>query len=564
MTEIEYLNSEPIKEGINKLSNNIRTERSDLENYLSLYADKSIISRLDNNNNQVIFGRRGTGKTHLLYAFEDSIQKKASEKGEISSFPIYIDLRKFLPLFTANSNPNVETSIIIFQSLLNEIVNKILDHSKYIFGTNEYGTYSKLELERIEKLKNILKKINVEFDGKVFKKLGDFEFSVEEQNNLKKSLNVSTEDASLGINKENGSKVSYSQDNIQYISFNEISKILDDLTYHINGVRILCLLDEWSEIPINLQPYLAELLKRTFIASNYTFKIAAIPYRTRLRSTTYGNIKIGLEEGGDIFPINIDNRYIYEKDKNTTRNFYNELLRNHLIQIDKEVFEEIDENKFINIFFATQALSEILIASAGIPRDFINLFILSYNNRINKKQRIILKNVRNATTEWYSSDKKEEIDKDPLTKRFFEDLVNQIVIEKNKTHFLLPQRFSDNLQIKKLVDLRALHLREKGISHRHIQSKNYDVYSIDYGSYTSLDITKNTLDTDFNEMINQVKTIENIRDARSLSIEDEFFDKFNLAVGQGIKCPTCSKTIDTNHLAYIKQKICNNCFEKVE
>ena len=125
-----------------------------------------------------------------------------------------------------------------------------------------------------------------------------------------------------------------------------------------------------------------------------TFKIAAIPYRTRLRSTTYGNIKIGLEEGGDIFPINIDNRYIYEKDKNTTRNFYNELLRNHLIQINKEAFEGIDENKFINIFFATQALSEILIASAGIPRDFINLFILSYNNRINKKQRIILKNVR--------------------------------------------------------------------------------------------------------------------------------------------------------------------------
>lgn len=562
MNEIDFLNLKEVKEAINKLSNNIRSERSDLENYLKIYADKNIISRLDNNNNQVIFGRRGTGKTHLLFAYEKFIIDKNVEA--ISKFPIYIDLRKFLPLFSLNSSPNIETSIIIFQSLLNEIVNQITDNSKYIFGIKEYGVKTKAEEERINKIQLLLKSINVEFDGKAFKKLGDFEFSVEEQKKLKSSLNINTDKPSLNLEREKDSKLNFTQNNITYISFTEISKILDELTYQLNGVRIVCLLDEWSEIPLDLQPYLAELLKRVFIASNYTFKIAAIPYRTKLRITTHGDIKIGLEEGGDIFPLNIDNRYIYEKDKISTRNFYNELLKNHLYEIDENLFKKIDENKFINIFFATQSLSEILIASAGIPRDFINLFILSYNNRINKNQRIILKNVRNATTEWYSSDKKEEIDKDAITKKFFEELVNIIIIEKGKTHFLLPQKYSDNLQIRKLVDLRVLHLREKGISHRHIQSKTYDVYSIDYGSYTSLDITKNTLDTDLNEMLNKVKTIENLRDARSLSIEDDFFDKFNLEVGQGIKCPSCSKTIDTNHPAYVKQNICNNCYEKVD
>lgn len=561
MNEIEFLNLKEVKEAINKLSNNIRSERSDLENYLKIYADKNIISRLDNNNNQVIFGRRGTGKTHLLFAYDKYIID--TNENEINKFPIYIDLRKFLPLFSLNSSPNIETSIIIFQSLLNEIVNQIIDNSKYIFGIKEYGVKTKLEEERINKIQNLLKSINIEFDGKAFKKLGDFEFSVEEQKKLKSSLNINDKPG-LNLEREKESKLNFTQNNITYISFTEISKILDELTYQLNEVRIVCLLDEWSEIPLDLQPYLAELLKRVFIASNYTFKIAAIPYRTKLRISTHGDIKIGLEEGGDIFPLNIDNRYIYEKDKITTRNFYNELLKNHLYEIDEELFKKIDENKFINIFFATQSLSEILIASAGIPRDFINLFILSFNNRINKSQRIILKNVRNATTEWYSSDKKEEIDKDILTKKFFEELVNIVIIEKAKTHFLLPQKYSDNAQIRKLVDLRVLHLREKGISHRHIQSKTYDVYSIDYGSYTSLDITKNTLDTDLNEMLNKVKTIENLRDARSLSIEDDFFDKFNLEVGQGIKCPSCSKTIDTNHAAYVKQKICNNCYEKVE
>jgi hypothetical protein len=36
----------------------------------------------------------------------------------------------------------------------------------------------------------------------------------------------------------------------------------------------------------------------------------------------------------------------------------------------------------------------------------------------------------------------------------------------------------------------------------------------------------------------------------------------NLKVGYVIKRLTDTKTIHINHLAYIKQKICNNCFEK--
>lgn len=563
MTEIDFINSDEVNEAINKLSNNIRSERSDVEDYLLLYADKNILTRLDNSNNQIIYGRRGTGKTHLLFAFHEKIIKKNEAENLTSKFPIYIDLRKFLPLFSANSSPNVETSIIIFQNLLNEIVSKIIDNSKYIFGINEYGKLSKIEQERIAKINDLLKRINIEFDGKIFKKLGDFQFSVEEQKKITKSLNLAN-NPSFSISDDNEKKLTFNQDNITYISFAEISSILDNLTYNLNGVSIICLLDEWSEIPLNLQPYLAELLKRVFIASNYTFKIAAIPYRSKMRVNTFGEISIGLEEGGDIFPINIDSRYIYEKDKVSTRNFYNELLRNHLMQIYPITFGRIDQNRFINTFFATQALSEILIASAGIPRDFMNLFILSFNLRTNLNQRIILKNVRNATTEWYSTDKKEEIDKDPNTKKFFEELVHRIVVEKNKTHFLLPQKFSDHEQVKKLIDLRALHLREKGISHRHIQSKTYDVYSIDYGSYTSLDITKNTLDTDFNDLIAKVKTIETVRDARSLSVEEDFFDRFALESGQGIKCPKCSKTVDVRHPAFAKQNLCNNCFEKID
>jgi len=562
MNEIEYINSEKVRNAINSLASNIRAERSSVKNLLNIYADKSILTRLDNNNNQIIYGRRGTGKTHLLFAFQDLVFQK-NNQDTAERFPIYIDLRKYLPLFTSSNSLNIESSVLIFQALINDLIEIITNNLKYIFGINEYGVQNTFEISRIQKLTKILQSLNIEFNGRDFKRLGSVEFNREEIRNISGSLKLS-QNPELQLDGKREQKNVFSEVNVLYLSFNEISKLLEDLSYEINDTKIVFLLDEWSEIPIDLQPYLSELIKRVFISSNYTFKIAAIPYRSRFREIIHDDVKIGLEEGGDIFPITLDNRYIYEIDKVGTKNFYNELLINHLKEIDTSIFTDVDSNRFINYFFANQALAEILVASAGIPRDFMNLFILSYNNRVNNTQRIILKNIRNSTTEWYTSDKKEEIDKDKITRHLFEELVHQIILEKKKTHFLLPQKYSENKSIKKLIDLRVLHLRQKGISHRHIANKTYDVYSIDYGSYTSLDINKTTLNTDFSELISNLNTIEDIREARSLSLEDDFFEKFNLETGQGIKCPKCSRTIDINHLAYIKQKICNNCFEKVD
>ncbi|REC77206.1 ATP-binding protein [Chryseobacterium elymi] len=562
MSEIDFINSQQVKNAINKLANNIRTERSTVENLLNIYADKSIIDRLNNHNNQIIYGRRGTGKTHLLYAFQRLIFESNNPNAS-KRFPIYLDLRTYLPLFTSSSSINVESSVLIFQAIINDLIDILINNLKYIYDISEYGGFNSFENSRIEKLKNILGRLNVEFNGREFKRLGSVEFNKEEIKNISGSLKLNTS-PEFTVDGKQEQKNNFIETNVQYLSFNEISKLLEDLSLELNDTKIVFLLDEWSEIPLDLQPYLSELIKRVFISSNYTFKVAAIPYRSKFRETIHNDLKIGLEEGGDIFPITLDNRYIYEIDKVGTKNFYNELLINHLKEIDNTLFNNVDEIRFINYFFANQALAEILIASAGIPRDFINLFILSYNNRNNVTQRIILKNIRNSTTEWYTSDKKEEIDKDKTTRHLFEELVNLVILTKKKTHFLLPQKHSDNKFIKKLVDLRVLHLRQKGISHRHIPNKTYDVYSIDYGSYTSLDINKTTLSTDFSELVSNLNTIEDIRETRSLSIEDDFFEKFNLETGQGIKCSKCSKTIDINHLAYIKQKICNNCFEKVE
>lgn len=550
------INSKSVRESIQKLANSIRAERNVAGSLLDIYADVAIIERLNNRNNQIIYGRRGSGKTHLLLALAEVIEQ--NNDSDSSTISVYIDLRKVLPLVTEHDETKLETSVLIFQHIINELISGLSLAIPKIFSIGFTLFKDSRTSIKEEQIRSISKMLNLEFNGKEFNRLGNVEFSEDETRKIAGSLNAS-KDPSISANAGIETKKSRSKKQIKYISFSEVSELLGNLLSVLNDINVTCLLDEWSELPLNLQPYISELLKRTFIASNYTLKIAAIPYRSKFRDNISDEHKIGLEEGGDVFPITLDNRHVFEVDKNETREFYNELLYKHLISIDKN-YKRVEKKKFINMFLANQALSEILIASAGIPRDFMNLFILSYSNRIDKNKRIILRDIRSATTEWYKTDKKEEIEKDNSTRSLFKAIVERIVIEKNRTHFLMPKKYSDNRHIKKLVDLRALHLRQEGISHKHFANKQYDAYSIDYGSYTSIDIQKRSLDTDFPDL----KTSESVRDARAFSIEDEFFEKFFLEIGEGIICKSCNRTIDTNHLAYTKQKLCNNCYEKVE
>src|ERR1700683_5871843 len=52
------------------------------------YVDTAFLSTLQNRRNQIIFGRRGTGKTHLLRRLQDELVSRFSE---LRIVPVYID-----------------------------------------------------------------------------------------------------------------------------------------------------------------------------------------------------------------------------------------------------------------------------------------------------------------------------------------------------------------------------------------------------------------------------------------------------------------------------------------
>ncbi|HGG9033827.1 TPA: ATP-binding protein, partial [Enterobacter hormaechei subsp. xiangfangensis] len=163
--------------------------------------------------------------------------------------------------------------------------------------------------------------------------------------------------------------------------------------------------------------------------------------------------------------------------------------------------------------------------------------------------------------EWYEKDKKEQVDKNEIERNLLTQIVQEVIEKKKSMHFLIPEKYSNNKHIQNLIDFRVIHLRKSGYSHQDHAGVSYNVYSVDYGCYNSLNITKSKLDT---SILNELG-VKELRDIRRISLEDSFFQQFMMEIGEAFICPhaACKKPVDTNHPAYTKQGLCNHCFDKV-
>lgn len=193
---------------------------------------------------------------------------------------------------------------------------------------------NKKEAEIIE----ILDEFQYDFNGKVFEKINNVELSKEDVEKIEAGIKL---DIGKDSNLELGSNGQYQYtqkqngENLRYMTFERTSRNIPKLLNILNIESIVCMLDEWSEIKLEIQIILSDLIKKAFITNLMTFKIAAIPNRTNL-GKMLDNEFIGLEDGGDIFPFNLDNRFIYELEQEQTKDFFYDLLYRHLRSIDKK------------------------------------------------------------------------------------------------------------------------------------------------------------------------------------------------------------------------------------
>ena len=213
-------NSEVIK-SINKLDGFLRAEYNTEKNYLDYYAGQETLDKVNSIKYQVIYGRRGTGKTHLLRALQEKLLETNGKY-----FPIYIDLRAYKPML--GNTDDIYYALILLQEIIIEILKCVYENLNYI-----YSEYSIQEQEFIinskkKKIAVILERFNRHFDGNSFTKMGEVAFKINEVKKVATSLKLMKMPEFLG-EKGTNKETETTDEKVKYISFAEISNALAEL-----------------------------------------------------------------------------------------------------------------------------------------------------------------------------------------------------------------------------------------------------------------------------------------------------------------------------------------------
>jgi hypothetical protein len=273
------------------------------------------------------------------------------------------------------------------------------------------------------------------------------------------------------------------------LRFVSIQRKIEEVLELLNIETITIFVDEWSSLRRNLQPKFANLLRHTFFnTSKICLKISAI----KLRSNMFERSKdgyIGFELGADIFPpIDLDLELLYKERKSIPVHFYEEMLFKHLRinhhGLDKFIKnDELSQDFLETIFDKKETFVELIIASNGIPRDFLNIFVQS-NEFISAKKgkkgksKITTVSIIKASYNWYLKDKAGFTD-EPYLKSLLTSII-KLATRKKIYSFLVDSIYSSREELNDLMDHRIIHQIPDNVVDPRIRTQ-YSVFLIDYG-----------------------------------------------------------------------------------
>lgn len=463
----------------------LRAERTSEAVLVDTFVDSEpLIDLLSTENNQIVFGRRGTGKTHAMKVVADLVRNQ----GDV---PIYIDLR------SVGSNTSIYNDSS--KSLAARASQLISDVLQSVLGSLYEIAYSALDRHphpdqlttRLDDFQSSLS--NVRISGTVEQENTDNDGS---GGKISASLTASKKDgASFNIGGEGSytgshtNRIKLSESEILHINFANVATSLSGLITVCGVKRLWLLIDEWSEIPLELQPYLADLIRRTCLpASNVIVKIAAIEHRSNFNIRHKKGEYIGFEIGADLAAnLNLDDFLVFESDEARSVQFFKNLIYRHYLKTPGADPRIGSADELVQVAFTQQnVFNEFVRAVEGVPRDALNLASTVATKSFGKK--ISMGEVGEAARDWYQRDKMSPIRSDEILSDVLTTIINEVIGNRRARAFLFSSKQKNDF-IEELFDARLIHVLKKNVSSKDEPGERYDVYKIDYGCYVKL---KNT------------------------------------------------------------------------
>lgn len=462
-----------------------RAEAVDRATLVGTFVDTgALLTLLASRDHQVIFGRRGTGKTHaLLYLAET-----AAQRGEIA---VYVDLRTIgstgglygdnsIPLAERGTRLLADTLAAIHDALLSAVLagsafdlsqlgpalDALAGAATQVIVTGPVDQETTVELSSLE--------------GHGLAATACVEGAVPKANI---SLSNKSETGQVGR-----SRVAVSGQPRHRVHFGSVGSALARVSTAL-GHRLWILLDEWSVIPIDLQPYLADLIRRALLpAQGISVKIAAIEQRSVFQLIGDHGDYLGIELGADVAAdLTLDDFMVFDTNAERATQFFRELLFKHYKSVEAEAGVTngpASSQEFVQMVFTQRnPFDELVNAAEGVPRDAINVLTLAAQRAASDP--ISVAHVRSAAKTWYQRDKEAAVSANPSARSLLLWVVDEVIAHRRSRAFLLKSGERHPL-IDVLFDARVLHVVKHSIAAHDQPGVRYDVYKIDYGCYVDL------------------------------------------------------------------------------
>jgi hypothetical protein len=456
-------------------------KQSDVQKLIGAFVDVGILPQIDNINSQIIYGRRGTGKTHVIKVLAASLATRAR------TAVIYMDARTLgsTNQFSDPSVPLPARCTALFRDLLNEIYNGLLEFVIELAPAGAESVLAELDVIAAAGIESPMSALSLSDKKTSRDKTGsDFTFGIDAKG---PELKVQ---ASSETGNEVETTTTYGPQNSPKIIFPSISTSLRKLLGLCDS-HLFVLIDEWTSIPMDVQPYLAEFLKRSLLPlSSVTVKIASLEYRSDFSINTPQAL-VGFEMGADISAfLDIDDYYVFDRNPDAITDSFGDMLVKHLLnEVPSGYLASVgikDGSTLASkLFTERKVFQELVRASEGVARDLINIFSKAYFVAHRKgRDKIDRSAVLEAARQWFEQDKERNLD-DEL-RNVLRRLTDEVIGTRRARSFLLPRELASNRIIQKLFDLRVLHLVQRGYADKDKPGIRYNIYTLDYGTYVDL------------------------------------------------------------------------------
>jgi hypothetical protein len=479
--------------GINEQINNVlmrvykRAENLDTslleDTFVPIVQVDSILSMAEHH---VLYGRRGTGKTHTLRRLEQQRRIKGGAA-------LYVDLRIIgseggLYCDQGLSLPTRATTLLIdvVTAIHEGLLELALKDEKFIANLNELS-------DALDLLASAATEVKLEGDVEQ-----ETTRTAERQEDRKSGLKLTASGSSVGFGAFRSLTQSRRAESIQrrlergqekyHIVFETLASAFSKVASAFGDLGLWLMLDEWSSLPVDLQPYLADMLRRSVFVPGIAVKIGAIERRSRFMKAKPGanGDYIGIELGAEASVIDIDEYLTFEQGAHHAQAFFARLLFRHAGQALKDsdgnqLFES--EADFAQAAFASDAFIRFVEGSEGLPRDALEIAQKCASQAID--QQIALAHVNSACTSYFLQSKEGRLSEP--TGKALREIIRKCVEAESRLIALRRPLQSQNEIVAELYDQRLIHRRGQGVF---LPDKPvgepYDVFLVDLGCFVEL------------------------------------------------------------------------------